>query len=1315
MKSYSLSFISVLIAFLFSGGQLLAGDNNKYIISSVNANNGLSNNTVQAILQDRSGFIWFGTKDGLDRYDGRDIKHFSPKDGLNENNFVLSLCEDNAGKIWIGTSAGLCIYDPETEVEKRFLFGLDGVEDAETPVYQIIKSLDGSLWIPAGVSGFIRIFPDSKKVIQYSSSKDGSIKYFGSAICHDGKNTFFLIMNDGNIYSSGNDLANVTPLFNQGILAYRPRYIKYAFGKLFTGFAEENLMIDINNKTVTKTSWAPIRTSTQTPRNELWVTNDDGICVLDNKLEEKVRLTQDFDNLFTLQGKSVICMCEDDEGGVWAGTFYAGAFHLVKNKANLRRYYPRSEDDILGSHVRQILPDPDGTVWITTEDRGLLRFYPEKDKFTQAPIPFESKNTQCVFLDGNDLWVGSFSQKDPLAKYNKITGRTELFNASPRRIYSICKTRAGVLLLGHSEGLSYMKDGAFHRIPFFTRVVHEVMEDSRGELWVSSGHDGLWHYRGGNLEDKSAWEQFKHNPEDEFSLPSNIVTSSFEDSRSQIWVTTESGGFCRKDPSSRKFIRYPYYTSFKISEDSKGLFWITTIKGLLCFNPQTEVSHLLTREDGMLSNQYNYSSNVISADGTLYAGSGEGFISFVPTAVTQMNFNTRIVLTSFNVIESTDKREPEQFILDKSINYIDKLTLKHKHNSFNIGVASINYSVPRNSYMIYCLDGYSQGWKPVEDGEIGFHNLRAGHYSLKIRVVRIDGTIEPAEKTLDIRIKMPMLANIPAFAVYSLIILLLVFIIRRNIRRNAERKMLEETARVERENEKNLYTAKFDFITNIAHEIRTPLSLVQGPLEGIRERISKLEDSALLEDVDVACKNTERLNELLGQLLDFSAIEKVGYSPKLEKINISLLTDSIFKRFSSSARNKNLKFGLTMPPKHIFANTDKDAYDKIVSNLVSNAVKYSSSVVMAKLSTDSGYVKFSVENDGEIIPDNMRENIFKPFVRYVGSNHSVEGSGIGLATSRTLAEVLGGKLLLDDTRSLNKFVVLIPINIEVAVDKGGEKAQSDIRAEHTAKEEQMKRILVVEDNYDLRQFITRQLSDDYLVDTAEDGQKALDLLESKELPDLIISDVMMPGKNGFELCYAVKENIMTSHIPVILLTAKVDVDSKIEGMKYGADMYIEKPFSVKHLMSAIESIFNNRERLRKHYLANPLAKEEYSVSVSNLDSQFLKTVSEFIYENIGNEGLKVKDIADAAFMSESNLFRKTKALIGMTPNDYLQFMRLKIAAQILSSEDISIAEVCTRVGFSSHSYFSNCFKKQFGVTPYDYKNSARNDCENIDK
>ena len=650
--------------------------------------------------------------------------------------------------------------------------------------------------------------------------------------------------------------------------------------------------------------------------------------------------------------------------------------------------------------------------------------------------------------------------------------------------------------------------------------------------------------------------------------------------------------------------------------------------------------------------------------------------------------------------------------LEKSITFSDELVLQSNQNSFSFRVAALDFQAPRMSRIMYKLDGFDADWLTVGESPIvTYSNLRYGNYTFRVKVSNSDGVWNEEGISLKVHILPPFYLSVWAYIVYALLIIGCSLYTVMYFKRRSNRKHRRQMEKFEQEKEREVYNAKIDFFTNVAHEIRTPLTLIKGPLENII--LKKQVDTETREDLNVMKQNTERLLNLTNQLLDFRKTERQGFRLNFTECNVTEILKETHKRFTSLAKQKGLDFVLQMPEKDFYAHINQEAFTKIISNLLNNGVKYAESYVHISLAvpdTDGGNsFRICTVNDGVIIPDAMKEEIFKPFVRFNEQEDGkvTTGTGIGLALSRSLAELHQGTLTMGKGEENNTFCMTLPIvqdttiTLTTEVEAGTDKI-NEAPAEQAVEKDNRPTVLVAEDNPDMLAFVVRQLSKDYTVLTATNGAEALRVLDGNYV-NLMISDVVMPVMDGFELCKTIKSDLNYSHIPIILLTAKTNIQSKIEGMELGADAYIEKPFSVEYLQACASNLIQNREKLRQAFAESPFIAAN-TMALTKADEEFIKKLNEVIRVNYANPEFSMDDMADNLNMSRSNFYRKIKGVLDLSPNEFLRLERLKKAAQLLKEGENRVNEICYMVGFNSPSYFAKCFQKQFGVLPKDFTN-----------
>ena len=860
----------ILLLFCLLSSSVCPAKERQLIFRSFNADNGLAHNTVLAVIQDRTGFMWFGTKDGLNRYDGSEIRTVAVTDAIPGNNYISALCEDNKGCIWIGTDSGVCLYDPETERANRFLLKADDGSRITENIPQIVLAPDSTVWIAAGSQGFFRYDSGTKTLTRIRSDKTGRRTYSARNICFTAQNAICITLDDGNIYLSEDNLASVTPLFPEGggTEAFRNRYtnrlVSGAFNKMYActslGLFEINLAAKRFRKIDLPHSNNYVRDLLILKNDEFWVATESALEILDANLREAASLHGDHRNPYTFQDYSVYCLCQDQEGGIWAGTYFAGvAYSWGNGTAPVNRYYATPESRGLGHYVRDIVSDADGNLWIGTESKSLFHYVPQSDKI--EPVWNDrllSSNIHGLCCDGDFLWVGTYEQTRSLVRIHRRTLASKSYPSAGKEIYTICRTSGGELWIGTTSGLKRY-DRATDRFVGDSAIrshVYHIREDSSGNIWAATYSDGLYKYDAM----KDAWRHYLYAERDTASLAANKVLSVFEDRRNRIWLTTEGGGLCRYDSEADSFVRYksrlPFDTCYRIEEDAQGVFWITSNKGLIRFDAEALSYYVFTTDDGLLNNQFNYSSLCKTEDGRIYAGSSDGFISFDPAKLEPYNGRFPIVLTDFMPYNKSIGAGSDSLQAPKSITHLDRIDLAPDENSFSVRVAAISYRSPNAAHMRYKLEGFDSEWHRVSNNTISYSNLPFRSYRLVVEGLDSKGAPNGIARSLEIRIRPPFYLSGIAYACYAALALTTVVLLYRLANRRTLRKRETEIEKIERSKERELYVAKFDFFTNIAHEIRTPLSLIRGPLENIVAKTGDSPDRELHEELRTMQSNT---------------------------------------------------------------------------------------------------------------------------------------------------------------------------------------------------------------------------------------------------------------------------------------------------------------------------------------------------------------------------------------------------------------------------------------------------------------------------
>ncbi|MFQ9294582.1 MAG: two-component regulator propeller domain-containing protein [Bacteroides fragilis] len=1302
-----------------------------YYFKNLSIRNGLSQNTVNAILQDRKGFMWLGTKDGLNRYDGlsfRKFKHDAANPRSIGNSFITSLYEDFNGNIWVGTDAGVYIYYPEKEAFEEFDCQSLEKTRIERSVSMIAGDKQGRVWIAVEAQGMFCYDARQKLLRNYPLSEISSnIKCF----TFDSGGTLWLGFYGDGLYYSKDNLATVHPYgspedgkreFEGGVITkiVQGNYNCLYIGSVKEGVSELNLTSgQVRNLLAIDESGESIFCRDLLPYsdNELWIGTESGIYIYNLRTAQFIHLRASLYDSYSLSDNAIYALYKDREEGLWIGSYFGGVDYYPRQYTYFAKYYPKNiANSLHGKRVREFCRADDGTLWIGTEDGGLNHFNPKTKEFHFFEPSAGFTNIHGLCMDGSHLWVGTFSKglrvidtRTGMILRTYTEGHTS-HSLNDNSIFSICRTSAGEIYLGTLFGLlryNRTQDN-FDRIPELNgKFVYDIKEDSYGNLWLATYANGAYCY------DVSArrWKNYVFDAEDEKSLPYDKVLSVFEDSYRQIWLTTQGGGFCLFHPDTETFTRYglkdglPNDVVYQIVEDDDRFLWLTTNNGLVRFDPKTMEMKVFSTANGLPTNQFNYRSGFKDEAGNIYLGSINGFVAFDPRTFAENRQVPAVAITDFLLFNKEVPVGETDSPLKSSITFSDKVVLTADQNSFSFRIAALSYQAPRMNKLMYKLEGFDEGWLTIgESPLVTYSNLGYGDYVFKVKASNSDGVWNEQETSLHLSILPPFYLSVWAYCFYVLFFMGCLVCVIFYFKRRNYRKQHRQMEMLEQEKEREVYHAKIDFFTNVAHEIRTPLTLIKGPLENII--LKKEVDSETKEDLYIMKQNTERLLNLTNQLLDFRKTETRGFRLNFTECDVVAVLRETYLRFTSLAKQKGLDFILELPQECFMADVNQEALTKIISNLLNNGVKYASTYLRISLETDEKVFHIRTFNDGEMIPDTMKEEIFKPFVRLDKEDEVTTGTGIGLALSRSLAELHQGSLMMEKGEEVNCFCLTLPVNQDSTITLSAENVSQveenscGWEQEETDTKEKKPMILVVEDNPDMLAFVRKQLTTEYSVLTAMNGIEALAVLDNHYV-NLVVSDVMMPQMDGFELCKTIKSDLNYSHIPVVLLTAKTNIQSKIEGLELGADAYIEKPFSVEYLLANISSLIHNREKLRQTFAKSPFVAAN-TMALTKADEEFIWKLNDIIQANLHNPEFSMEDMADALKMSRSSFYRKIKGVLDLSPNEYLRLERLKQAAQLLKEGKSRVNEICYTVGFNSPSYFSKCFLKQFGVLPKDF-------------
>lgn len=1051
--------LSLLIILLFSAGYLYA---QPYYFKHYQVENGLSNNTVFCSIQDSRGFMWFGTKDGLNRFDGYSFKTYR-HDPANPrsigNDLIFAMYTDKHQTLWVGTNNGVYRYNPIYESFEQIK------ETKGMRINDIGSDSQGNLWI---ISLF-RIYSyniDTKTF--YHFKNEAKFEATSVSRLSDGSSWFCTMQGTIEQYkplTKTFESHYVLKPENKEETGCISRLAETENGKLIIGTTNHGIKLydpktrQLKELLTLNQDKTPIfvRDIRSFSHDEFWIGTESGVYVYNSRSGKIAHLQKQYSNAYSLSDNAVYTLCRDKEGGIWTGTYFGGINYYSGLYSIFTKYFPQKENNsISGSDVREICRDKDGNFWIGTEDAGLNQLNPKTGVFKNF-LPDGGKqsiaysNIHGLLVDGGNLWIGTFEHGLDIMdiKSGKIIKHYTAGKGNSLRtnfIVTFCKTRSGEIIVATIAGIYKYnrKTDDFDAIPGLPfAFFYTVIEDHEGTIWVGSFNDGLFSFHPG----KKGFKNYRHDDKVPGSLSSNTINGLFQDSKKKIWIATDGGGLCRLDTHTGKFKRYtvknglPSNYIFRIEEDNDQKLWISSTKGLIRFDPGNESMKIYSRSNGLLTDQFNYSSSYKDADGRLYFGSVKGLISFRPSQLYTTSYIAPVFITGFQIDNTEIPVQQKHSFLKKSVLYTDTITLNNSQSSFSIDFAALSFFSPEMTEYAYRMNGLYKDWEYLKTNrKVYFTKLSPGDYLFEAKAL-VNGSDEWSQKNVRmlIRVLPPFWKSTVAYICYAALLISIVSWLISGYHNRQERKNQRRMEVFENEKEKEIYHAKIEFFTNVAHEIRTPLTLIKGPMEKLMKQSKEI--PAIEKNLKIMDRSTERLFTLTNQLLDFRKTETSGFSLNFVKANISEIIREISIDFQDAAEERNIGFKTLLPDKPFFAYVDIEAFHKIMSNLTDNALKYGKTKVIISLvaaadTDDAFYIR--VMNDGKLIPDELAEKIFEPFYR-ARATEIKPGTGIGLSISRSLAELHQGSLTMEKTNTnLNIFIVRLPVHQLIEFNLNGQ-------------------------------------------------------------------------------------------------------------------------------------------------------------------------------------------------------------------------------------------------------------------------------------
>ncbi len=1393
--------------------------------SQISTKNGLSQNTVRTILEDKKGFIWAGTLDGLNRYDGYNIVAYKPQMG-NCNSLidhrVKDVFQDNDGYIWIKTYKNeFSCYDPVSDSFINYNSSHTGKTLYYTSYYE---SSNKDIWLWGNTNGCLRITKQGNRFSAKSflTEKKSKNKRDCRFLFEDSKSNIW-VGGDCGLYKITGD--NVESYYDKGysfckaielnnkmyFLAKENTIVEYDIKRKqfqevvgakseyvnIARFSNNELLIatkkagifsfNVSNKVFSIPDWANDKDLTGDidfikDHNEgIWVYNHSGIVWYYNPLNKKIKkmklipsdIAQIIDleryNIFidsknliwiTTYGNGLFCynpendalenfkynanqnspasdyllsITEDRYGNIWVGSEYAGIIKVVKSDYDIRVVRPEKETSIgKNNNVRTIYGDVNNNIWIGTKNGSL---YVYDHSLTVGKCIFKDINPYTMTEDSQGrMWVGTKGKGLYIIDRNSFNEITHIIDNSSdesslshNTVFNILKDDKNRMWVGtFGGGINLAEETAtgisFRRFFFDDgnrSYVRYLYQDSKGLVWAGSS-DGLICFRPEELiKDSKAYKTYRLDLNSKNSLTSNDVKTIYEDEDGEIWIGTAGGGLNKYISETDNFRAYTMADGLSgdfisgIQEDKDHNLWISTESGITKFNKNNNSCMVYQFSEKTYGNHFNENANIYSQNGSMLWGSLDGLLVFNPELFVANNNTSPVTLTNFFIYDQKVEVMEKDSPLKQSISFAQEIKLNYKQNTFTIEFASLDLKDPSKNKYMYMLENYDKQWSTVNQSNTAIYkNLPSGKYTFMVRGTNSDGVWNEEVTQIKVIITPPFWKAWYAYIFYTLLIFLILYIVFRLI---IKFNTLNNNIKVEKE----LTNYKLRFFTNISHEFRTPLTLIRGAIENLNGQ----QDSSLnvRKQVNILSRNSAILTRLIDQLLEFRKLQNNVLTLDLEEIDIIDFAREIYGSFQEIAEQKNITYIFTHSVESYRMYIDRRKVDKILYNLLSNAFKFTNKEGRVELvisfDEKSRVCRISVKDDGIGIEKDKQHLLFSRFMQI---NFSSSGTGVGLSLVKEFVDVHKGKIWYEDntnrgsvfnvelstnadTYKGDNFVSsvphldVLPVNSEQKILYPSDYTEDIQLPEIEDSTLSNYKMLIIDDNDDIRNFLIDEFSKYFMVDVADNGKSGLKkAIETN--PDLIICDVMMPEMDGFEVTRRLKEDFQTCHIPVILLTAHSSIEHQLEGIQSGADAYIMKPFSLKYLVARVFKLIEQREQLKKRFSSEYVVDGNLITTIDK-DKDFYNLIDKILDEHIADSQFSVDKFAELAKQRRTIFYKKVKGITGLSPNELIKIRRLKKGAELLLKGDLTVSEVAYKVGFEDPFYFSKCFKAQYKCSP----------------
>jgi signal transduction histidine kinase/ligand-binding sensor domain-containing protein/DNA-binding response OmpR family regulator len=1283
-----------------------------------------------SIYQDELGRIWFGTMEGVSMYDGERMQSFKPsgetqETGIGSANYYIT--GDERGNLYFMSDHSLVAYNLRRQTFTRL---------KENNVHSVSRS-GKSLWV--GCSDTLYTFDDNRQLHYFTDLKQPVGETQIQRVCTDHEGNVWIGTTDGLFcYRPDGTLEEVIPKENIYAIfedSYRTLWVGTRYHGMYKRKQGEAFVyISHNPHTANGLVSNQVRCFEEDGYGNIWIGTFMGLNKYNPRTDTYTLYATD-DLPGSLQHSSVFSLFKDRQGNIWVGTYYGGVNYFNPEK-DIFTYYPanRTRSDCLNfPFVGNMVETDDNRLWICTEGGGLNGYNRTTKQFTHhiadgrpGSIAHNNLKSICYNAFRNELYIGTHT--GGLSIYHTDTGLFDNYlgedypqNIAGNVINDIKIYDHQSLLLLTGRGL-FRFDLPTRRVtPFFSHSVttaHSFWVDAEKAVWIAGTHE-LYRI----IPDRPEMEEIY--PYGGNELEQHEVVKIFENRRQQLLLATRGSGLFLFDRSTKEFRQlfadeHSASPSFfyNMVQSEQGTLIASTDIGLLFIAPDLEKYETLPLHTLPISSINEGCGLLVSPGGEIFVGGTNGAVSFFEQDLLEPPPYYKLYFSNLYLNNHAVLPGDEHHVLTEALPYTKHVTLPHNLNSFSVDFTTNNYvsTLSEVSYD-YCLTGYDQQWIRAAHNDIAYSHLPAGHYTLMVRENRQDNSHPTNIIRLDITVKPPFYATWWAYLIYLLTVTAIGWTVYQLRRRQQVLQESLEKERLEKEKNEEISNIKAQFFTNISHEFRTPLTLIISQLEVLMQNHSL--SSSMHANLTRISKNAQKMRKLITELLDFRKLEQGHLKPEVREQDLTAFLREVYLSFYEHAANLSINYRFTAPDGVLMCRFDPTQMEKVFSNLLSNAFKYTKANGTVELvidnHSDTDYAVKVIDSGIGIAPEHLNK-IFDRFYQAGGEvrQSAGAGTGIGLALSRSIVESHGGNIEVNSTYGYGSIftVHLLKGNSYFKDDELSTQAlaydrdTSEVPPLPAPDDESTGyKVLLVEDNEEMLQLLNTIFAGTYTVLTAHNGEEGI-AVARRELPDIIVSDIMMPVMSGIELCMQIKNDFNICHIPVVLLTALTSPEQQMEGLQRGADDYISKPFSARELLTRCNNLVRNRIILQKKFGTEKEFNAQ-ALASNPIDQKFLDSVNRMIEEHMEDENFDVDYIARSLALSRSSFYSKFKALTGVTPKHYVLNYKLKIAADLLTEHpELQIVEIGTRLGFSSSRYFSRCFKEKFGVSPAEYRKSG---------